>query len=165
MTGFADMRAAYDALVPAMKQQLIGLSACHSIEYSQARNGYLPKPQPDSRYAQYGYHGGVVPRRPLVKIHPDTGLPNLCVGRHAHDTDGMSPQESVSFLDQLDEQACQGDRVHYHHWAPGETVIWDNRRLMHRAVPYDMTEGRRMWHTRSAGDPETERALNYPVDN
>ncbi len=32
---------------------------------------------------------------------------------------------------------------------------------MHRATPYDPHEPRRMWHTRIAGDPLTETAVNY----
>ena len=43
------------------------------------------------------------------------------------------------------------------------TFVWDNRRLLHCAVAFDMTEPRRMWHTRIAGDPRSERALNHPV--
>ena len=39
--------------------------------------------------------------------------------------------------------------------------IWDSRRLMHQGVPFDMTLPRRMWHTRIAGDPKSELALNY----
>jgi alpha-ketoglutarate-dependent taurine dioxygenase len=51
--------------------------------------------------------------------------------------------------------------VHFHQWSVGDTVIWDNRRLMHRATPFDMTQPRRMWHTRIAGEPATELALNH----
>ena len=40
-------------------------------------------------------------------------------------------------------------------------MIWDNRRLMHRGTPFDMTEPRRMWHTRIAGEPESELADNH----
>ena len=43
----------------------------------------------------------------------------------------------------------------------GDTVVWDNRRLMHCATPFDMTQPRRMWHTRIAGEPDSELALNY----
>jgi len=37
-------------------------------------------------------------------------------------------------------------------------VLWDNRCLLHRATPWDMTEPRVMFHTRIAGDPQTEFA-------
>jgi hypothetical protein len=32
---------------------------------------------------------------------------------------------------------------------------------MHRATPFDMTEPRRMWHTRIAGARPSELATNY----
>ncbi len=160
-TGFADMRAAYEALDASTRRQLTTLRAHHSLEYSQGRAGYLPTPTADGGYQMYGYHGGEAPLRPMVKVHPDTGLPNLCVGRHAHDIEGMSPEVSERFIDDLNERAVQPSWTHYHHWTVGDVVVWDNRRLMHCAVPFDMTEPRRMWHTRIAGDPATELALNY----
>ena len=161
-TGWADMRAAYDELDDATKARLADLTAFHSLEYSQGRAGYLPtRRTDDGGYAGYGYHDGPVPLRPLVKVHPETGRPNLLVGRHAHAIVGMDPDESLRLLDQLSDDACQAARTYHHQWAVGDAVVWDNRRLMHRATPFDLTEPRRMWHTRIAGDRETERALNY----
>ena len=46
-------------------------------------------------------------------------------------------------------------------WDAGDAVVWDNRRLMHRGTPFDMTQPRRMWHTRIAGEPESELAANH----
>ena len=162
-TGFADMRAAYDALDEETRDLVAGLTAYHSLEYSQGRAGYLPTARTDGGgYAGYGYHNGErdVPLRPLVKVHPDTGRPNLVIGRHAHAIVGMDPAESERLLDRLAEAACQPPRVYFHHWQPGDVVVWDNRRLMHRATPYDMTQPRRMWHTRIAGERESELAVN-----
>jgi len=45
-----------------------------------------------------------------------------------------------------------------HVWTPGDAVIWDNRRLMHRACPWDMRVPRIMYHSRIAGDPVSEFA-------
>ena len=138
------------------------MAARHSLWYSQGRAGYLPSTRNErGGYDQYGYHDLDVPLRPLVKVHPDTGRPNLVIGRHAHDIVGMDPEESERFLDELNEWACQGERIYHHEWEVGDTVIWDNRRLMHRATPFDMTEPRKMWHTRIAGDPVTEAADNH----
>ena len=164
-TGWADMRAAYEALDDETRDRLAGLSAHHSLYYSQGRAGYLPSKQNEQGgYDQYGYHDLETPLRPLVKVHPETGRPNLLIGRHAHDIVGMDPAESEALLDDLNEWACQGDRVYHHQWQVGDTVIWDNRRLMHRATPFDMTEPRRMWHTRIAGEPESEAADNHRPD-
>ena len=41
----------------------------------------------------------------------------------------------------------------------GDAVVWDNRRLMHQATPWPLDQPRVMWHSRIAGDPDTELAL------
>jgi alpha-ketoglutarate-dependent taurine dioxygenase len=161
-TGWADMRAAYDALDEATRERLAGLKAYHSLYYSQGRAGYLPsKKNEQGGYSQYGYHDLDPPLRPLVKVHPETGRPNLLIGRHAYGIVGMEPAESEALLDELNEWACQGDRTYHHQWEVGDVVVWDNRRLMHRATPFDMTEPRRMWHTRIAGEAASETADNH----
>ncbi len=161
-TGWADMRAAFDALEEGIRSRVSAMNAYHSYYYSQGRDGYLPNEQnDDGTYNYYGFHDHAVSLRPLVKSHPDTGRDNLIIGRHAHNIVGMDPAESEKFLDELNVFACQGSRVYHHDWSPGDVVVWDNRRLMHQATPYDMTEPRRMWHTRIAGDPLTETAINH----
>jgi alpha-ketoglutarate-dependent taurine dioxygenase len=156
------MRAAYDALDEETRRAVENRMAYHSLYYSQARAGYLPSKR-DERggYGMYGYHDKEPSLRPLVKVHPETERPNLLIGRHAYGVVGLAPEESERFLDELNEWACQRPRVHFHHWAPGDAVVWDNRRLMHRATPFDMTQPRRMWHTRIAGDPASELAVNH----
>jgi alpha-ketoglutarate-dependent taurine dioxygenase len=160
-TGFADMRAAYRALDADTRSRLVDRCAYHSLYYSQGRSGYLPRRNDRGGYDQYGYHDKEPSLRPLVKVHPDTGEPNLLVGRHAYDVVGMEPDESEAFLDRLNEGACQPAWTYHHHWTVGDAVVWDNRRLMHRATPFDLRQPRRMWHTRIAGDPRTEAALNH----
>jgi len=156
-TGFADMRAAWDALDPAVQARLEGLSACHSLHYSQSRLGHAH--QENSEYSGYGFHDGPVPRRPLVKVHPETGRKSLLIGRHAHAIAGLTATESEQLLDELVSFACQPPRVYHHRWSVGDAIIWDNRCLLHRATPWDMTQPRVMWHTRLAGDPVSEAAL------
>jgi alpha-ketoglutarate-dependent taurine dioxygenase len=161
-TGFADMRAAYDSLDDDTQELIQDLSAHHSLYYSMGRAGYLPTRNEAGGYDRYGYHDKEISLRSLVYVHPDTGLPNLRIGRHAHDIPGMDPAESEKLLDQLNEQAvADPHRVYFHQWTVGDAIVWDNRRLMHRGTPFDMTQPRRMWHTRIAGDPETELASNH----
>jgi alpha-ketoglutarate-dependent taurine dioxygenase len=162
-TGWADMRAAYEALDDDTKAFLADKMAYHSLLYSQGRAGYLPsntKKNDDGGYEQYGLKDPEPRLRPLVKVHPETGRPNLVIGRHAYGVTGMDPDESERLLDRLNDEACQPPRIYFHQWDVGDTVIWDNRRLMHRGTPFDMREPRRMWHTRIAGERETELALN-----
>ena len=42
-------------------------------------------------------------------------------------------------------------------------MIWDNRALLHRALPYDYSQPRVLTGTRVAGDPDSELAY-YPSD-
>ena len=157
-TGWADMRAAYDALDDSMRAKVEGLAAYHSLYYSQAKLGHVPKKK-GSEYSGYGFHDGPVPLRPLVKKHPETGRKSLLIGRHAHNSPGMEKDESERFLQQLVDFACQPPRIYHHTWKPGDAVIWDNRCLLHQATPWDMREARIMWHSRIAGDPQSEAAL------
>jgi alpha-ketoglutarate-dependent taurine dioxygenase len=156
-TGWADMRAGYEALDNDLRAKVENLTAYHSLYYSQSKLGHMPKPGSD--YSGYGFHDGPVPLRPLVKVHPETGRKSLVIGRHAHNIPGMDKAESERFLQDLVDFACRPPRVYHHDWTPGEAVIWDNRCLLHRAMPWDMSEPRVMWHSRIAGDPASESAL------
>ncbi|MEQ1888861.1 MAG: TauD/TfdA family dioxygenase [Alphaproteobacteria bacterium] len=162
-TGWADMRAAYDALDDGLRARVETLTAYHSLHYSQAKLGLTPAqdraPAKDRAYNGYGFHDGPVPLRPLVKTHPETGRKSLLIGRHAHNIPGMEVAESEQLLQELADFACQAPRTYHHEWAPGDVVVWDNRCLMHRGMPWDMTEPRIMWHSRIGGDPVSEAAL------
>ena len=165
-TGFADMRAAYDALNDDTRDQVENLRAHHSLYYSQAKLGHQGKPGSHSEswddrkdYNGYGFHDGPVSVRPLVKTHPETGRKNLLIGRHAYDIVGMSSEESETLLDSLAAFACQPPRTYHHIWKPGDAVVWDNRCLMHQATPWPMDQARVMWHSRIAGEAASETAL------
>ena len=73
----------------------------------------------------------------------------------------MSEEESEALLTELLEQACQPPRVYKHKWVVGDTVVWDNRCLMHRACPYDTSFPRVLRGSRIAGDRDTELAPTF----
>ena len=155
-TGWADMRAAYDALDDSMRGRISGLSAYHSLHHSQSKLGHAHSE--DSAYSGYGFHDEEPPLRPLVKSHPESGRRSLLIGRHAYGVPGMDALESERFLQQLVDDACQPPRIYEHSWSPGDAVVWDNRCLLHRARAWDMSEPRVMYHSRIAGDPASESA-------
>ena len=153
-TGWADTRAAYEALDEATKARIEPLSAYHSLRYSQGKLGHVQKP--GSAYSGYGMDVEDAPLRPLVKTHPETGRKCLTIGRHAHAIPGLEADESERLLDRLAAFTTQPPRVYHHTWTPGDAVVWDNRCLLHRACPWDMTKPRVMYHSRIAGDPVSE---------
>jgi alpha-ketoglutarate-dependent taurine dioxygenase len=93
-----------------------------------------------------------------VSQHPATGRPSLCIGRHACHIFGMDLVEAQSLLHDLLVGACQPPRVLTHRWTVGDVVIWDNRCILHRARPWDLTERRVLRHVRIAGDWEPDIA-------
>ena len=152
-TELADMRAAYDALDNAMKDRIKDLSAYHSLYASQAKIGHIAETG-----AGYGYHTKGAPLRPLVRTHPVTGRKSLCIGRHTYRIPGMDDGEAEKLLDDLLDFACQVPRIYSHNWTVGELMIWDNRCVLHRAMPYDFSETRILQATRISGDPASELA-------
>ena len=158
-TELADTRAGYAALDEATKARIETLSAYHSTQYSQANDvGDFPPQSPNGIYHGEAY------LRPLVKMHPETGVKNLFIGRHAFGIPGLEREESKALLKSL-LAVVVGDqsRVYSHRWQAGDTLFWDNRALLHRALPYDYAEPRVLIGTRVAGDEETELAY-YPSD-
>ena len=162
-TELADSRSAYAELDQATKDRIAGLSAYHSTNYSQANDlGDFPRSTDEGIYGSVYHHEAYL--RPLVKVHPETGIPNLFVGRHAFGIPGLPRDESRKLIRSLiDFVVADERRVYRHDWTPGDTLFWDNRFVLHRARPYDYSKARYLIGTRVAGDPESELAY-YPDD-
>jgi taurine dioxygenase len=142
-TMFADMRAAYEALPEARKQQLEGLTALHGRSSGPAGERL------------YGDEKGVTEkvyqemRWPAVTRHPVTGRPILFVNpMHTHGFAGMARDEAWNLIEELAEHATQDRFVYYHRWRVGDVLMWDERATMHRgAGDYQPEEHRVMLRT------------------
>ena len=155
-TGWADMRAAYDALDEATKAR-IGAAGLHSLQSAGRASAIGRRRAP--RTIAAGLRGR--PERAAAagqdpsRHRPQVAADRPPCARHP----GLAPEESEELLQELIDFACQPPRVYHHDWRPGDVVIWDNRCLLHQATPFDMTQPRVMWHTRIAGDPASEAAI------
>ena len=147
-TAFADMRAAYDALDPAMQAWLADKSAVHSYAYSQGKVGGTGAITEDEWDALPPVE------QPVIRTHPATGRRNLYIGRHASHIVGEDPGESRRLLERLCADACQAPRIHIHKWAVGDLVMWDNRCVLHRGLGHPPDQPRRMVRTTVAGDSD-----------
>lgn len=134
-TEFADMRAAYDALPDALKQQLEGLTVHHSIAYSRQTLGF------DFSPGELDKLRGAV--HPLVRRNPATGRRSLYLASHASRIVEWSLPEGKLMLRELMEHATQREFVYRHRWQDHDLVIWDNRATMHRARPFEDQKHRR----------------------
>ena len=147
-TAFADMRAAYDALDPAMQDWLADRIAVHSYGYSQGKVGGTKAITPDEWEALPPVE------QPVIRTHPATGRRNLYIGRHASHIVGEDHDESRKLLEQLCIEACRPPRIHVHKWQVGDLVIWDNRCVLHRGLGHPLDQPRHMVRTTVAGDSD-----------
>jgi alpha-ketoglutarate-dependent taurine dioxygenase len=84
---------------------------------------------------------------PLVRVHPDTGVPALYLGNHASHIAGLPAPEGARLLEALLVHTTRREFVYSHRWRRGDLVMWDNRCLLHRAVAnYEVGSERRILH-------------------
>ena len=147
-TEFADMRAAYDALDDATREEIADLVCEHSQLFSRALLGFDAFTDDERR------RFAPVPQR-LVRRHPVTGRRSLFLASHAGAIRGWPMPEARALLRDLIEHATQRRFVYAHVWRQWDLVMWDNRVTMHRARPFDSAAIRDMHRTTVADSAPT----------
>lgn len=139
-TYFANQYLAYDTLPEATRRKLEGRQIIHDETYNsggQLRKGFReitdPREAPGARH-------------PVFRVHPVTGRKALYLGRRRNAyIIGLPLEESERLLDELWAHASRSEFTWGHEWRLGDTLIWDNRCLIHRRDPFD-ANARRMMH-------------------
>lgn len=145
-TEFANSYAAYEAFTDEEKERFGALRVIHSLEASQSRVTPAPSPEQLARWRSRPTH-----EHPLVWTHR-SGRRSLVLGASAHYVVGMDREEGQALLAELLDRATQPELVYRHQWSVGDTVIWDNNGVLHRAAPYDADSPREMLRTTVLGD-------------
>jgi alpha-ketoglutarate-dependent taurine dioxygenase len=145
-TEFANSYAAYEALSPEEKEQFGALRVVHSLEASQRRVTPDPSPEQLARWRSRRTH-----EHPLVWTHR-SGRKSLVLGASSDYVVGMELEQGRALLAELLDRATVPARVYSHNWSIGDTVIWDNQGVLHRAAPYDPDSPREMLRTTVLGD-------------
>ncbi len=135
-TMFANMAAAYEALPETKKREIDGLMVVHDFNYTRVRHGLPPRP-PE-----------VQAKTPPVK-HPiahrlPSGERSLLLGSHVHTIEGMDFDRAQALLAELTDWVTQPRFTYRHKWKVGDLVMWDNTRTMHRAMPFELSDMRRV---------------------
>ena len=146
-TEFADMRAAYDALSPALQAELEHLVAEHSIFYSRSLIDFQKAHFNDAIYAKYP-----PVRQVMVRRHPGSQRMTLFLGSHASHVIGWPIDKGRKLIAELMAVATRPEFVYRHRWKVHDLVMWDNRCTMHRARPYDDLLHRRVMHRTTVQD-------------
>ena len=144
-TVFACMYSGYDALDPEAKAEAETLTAQHSI--SGLQNFLRNKGAKGAADGEYASPEALVVRWPLVRHHPLTGRKALYFGSKVTiGIEGWEAEKADTYLTALEAQATQSAFRYSHKWAPGDAVLWDNRRVLHAGTPFDMGRYARRMH-------------------
>jgi alpha-ketoglutarate-dependent taurine dioxygenase len=149
-TEFASAYTAYDMLSDEDKRRVDSLRVVHSLEASQRKTTSDPTPEDLARWRSRPTH-----ENPLVWTHR-SGRKSLVLGASADYIVSMDIDEGRAILDELLQTATRPDNVYSHTWSVGDTVIWDNRGVLHRAGQYADDSGRLMLRTTVLGDEPIE---------
>ena len=126
-TYFADQRAAYEALPEALRTRAETLSIKHDAAHTSVgslRPGF--EAFDDPRQAPGAVH-------PIIRTHEETGKKVLYLGRREWAfIPGLSLDDSETLLDELWSYAATDSNTWGQQWQPGDLIIWDNRRVLHR---------------------------------
>ena len=148
-TEFLSMRAAWNALPPALQATIQPLIAEHSLQYSRDRvqKGILS--------AKAIAELPPVKQR-LFQDNPINGRRALYIGAHAGFIVGWPRATGEALLYELTERADQPEFRLSHAWREGDVIVWDNRAVLHRATYYDTVKYKRfMQRTTIGGDLPT----------
>jgi alpha-ketoglutarate-dependent 2,4-dichlorophenoxyacetate dioxygenase len=147
-TEFADMRAAYEGLDDATKQEIADYVCEHSLMYSRGSLGFLDYTEEEKAMFK-------PVRQRLVRTHAFHNRRSLYLSSHAGAILGLPMPEARIILKELNDHATQAKYVYVHKWRLHDLVIWDNRQTMHRVRRYDDNQARDMRRTTVAGSAMT----------
>jgi taurine dioxygenase len=129
-TLFSDQWRALDTLDPDLRELVEGRSILHVVTGVTLEDG-------DEHEAWH----------PVVRPHPLTGRPGLYLTTPARcaAVSDLSPEESEDVVARLFDHSTRPENVYAHDWRPGDVVLWDNARVLHRADHADV-RGDRVMH-------------------
>ena len=142
---FVSTRPAYRRLPLELKKKIADLVAIHDYNYSRSKVGK------DVVSTSLAATLPPVPQK-LVRRNAATGESNYYVGSHARSIEGWRDEDARALLDDLVARATAPEFRYQHRWQVDDLLIWDNRCVLHRGLPYDADSYRRRMHqTRVAG--------------
>ncbi|MEV4641726.1 TauD/TfdA family dioxygenase [Actinoplanes sp. NPDC049548] len=150
-TLFANTAAAYADLPEHLRLLADRLWAVHSNDHDYAEHPQFRTDEVEE------YHKVFVSKRyrtahPVVRIHPESGTPNLFIGGFASSLIGLSKTESRDILRLLQAYVTRPENTLRHRWAVGDVVIFDNRATQHYAADDYGDLPRKLHRVTVAGD-------------
>ena len=138
-TQFSNMLVAYDSLPEDKKNLLQPLHQVHS--YNDIRR--LEPSLPELTYEEKCNFPPVT--HPIVRVHPDRNFRKSLyfTSNTSLEIGGMSLEQGKELHKWLVDYISQPKFCYTHNWQKNDLIMWDNRVLLHRVIPYDYAKYRR----------------------
>ena len=157
-TIWSDMKAAYEALSPTMRDFLSGLDAVHDFARGFPMQGIVANAAGAAKHAaEVAKHPPVL--HPVVRTHPETGDDGLFVnfGFTAR-IKGLRRKESDAILGMLFDHIQKPEFLVRWRWSDNAVAFWDNRVTQHYAVNDYLPQRRVMNRATVLGDRPYHRS-------
>ena len=138
-TEFSNMLLAYENLSDDKKQLLEPLHQVHS--YNDIRR--LEPGLPELTYEEKSNFPPV--SHPVIRVHPDRNYKKSIyfTSNTSLEIGGMGLEEGKKLHGWLVDYISQDKFCYKHSWEKNDLIMWDNRVLLHRVIPYDYSKYRR----------------------
>ena len=138
-TQFCNMLLAYNDLPKEMKEKLQPLHQVHSYNDIRRLEPSLPELSVEEKQSFPPV------THPLIRIHPDRNMTKslFFTSNTSLEIGGMSFKEGKELHSWL-VNYIDNKKFHLtHNWQINDLIMWDNRVLLHRVIPYDYSKYRR----------------------
>ena len=140
-TEFVNMFQVYENLEDDLKTKL---EALHMVHYYEFGRRMFPNLPPVSAFEREN----IPPvSHPVIRLHPDRDNKKslFFTANAGNEIGGMKQEEGALLHSHLVDIVENSSFKYKHRWEKGDLVMWDNRCLLHRAIPYDMNKYRRVF--------------------
>jgi taurine dioxygenase len=167
-TGFIDQAAAYEAMSPALKERVEGLSVVYQLSSDKSQERFIGVKsvravgttaiRENGRKNLSKFPQSV---HPLVYRQQETGRPILNFSPwFARYVVGMEAAASDDLLFELTDLCCRPHLAYHHRWKPNDAILFDNWRVLHAAGSLSLDQRRIVHRTTIPGDYGHGRLLH-----
>ena len=134
-TEFSSTRVAWLDMPAELKNRIRNCYFRH--HYSHSRRKIDPELAEQERFTHWGEQVWKA-----VWSNPDNKKEALYIASHCCGIVGMDDAQALVLIDELTNWCTQDQYVYSHNWKAGDVLIWDERAMLHRGVPWNYDEAR-----------------------
>ena len=134
-TQFICMRNIYNKLDQSIQKQLDNLDAIHHFAHSRSKIDPTMVSQIELDKFPPVVH-------PMIKINPVNHKKAVYFGSHTKSIKNLTDLEGSNLLKYLNGFINNEEYIYSHKWDDNDLIVWDNRSMVHRGQPYEITEPR-----------------------